>query len=127
MSWRVAAVTTKGHDRIGWRQLDHFLNRRQLVEEFLLGELKSRLNRAQGNRFSSGYFPLAQPFEECELHHFLLRFGKRTDHVLQKICQVRVRWLEIMKPGIVSEFSLQLGLKSIGRPAIGQPAAQAVQ
>ena len=29
-----------------------------------------------------------------------------------------------MKPGIFSEFSLQLGLKSIGRPAIGETAAQ---
>src|SRR5215469_8254183 len=32
-----------------------------------------------------------------------------------------------MKPGIFSEFSLQLGLKSIGRPAIGETAAQPVQ
>ena len=54
-----AIVTTSGHDRIGWRQLDQFLNRGQLVKKLLLRELKTRLNRAEGNRFSSRDFPLA--------------------------------------------------------------------
>ena len=54
-----AVVTANGHDRYGWRQLDHFLNWGQLVKELLLSQLKTRLNRAKGNRFSSRDFPLA--------------------------------------------------------------------
>src|SRR5258708_22902472 len=96
----------------GSKQSDHSLDRSQLIEQFLLSELQARLNGAESNRFASRDFALTQTFKECELHNFLLRFRERTDHVLQKICQIRIRRLEVSKPACISQFRLYLLLKT---------------
>jgi hypothetical protein len=65
--------------------LDHALNRNERVVQFPLRQVKPGFYCSERDLSFRGDFPLAHPFEKCQVNHLFLRLRQFLNHPAKKL------------------------------------------